>query len=511
MYLVSNEEMRALDQSAIEEWHIPSLVLMENAGIAILRQLERDVPGLYEKRITILCGCGNNGGDGLVLARQLHLAGAAQVTVVLVVEGERRFSADHQANRAILERLPVKLIEVDGMSRLGVLKAQLNFSDIAVDCLFGTGLSRDLSALLCAVVEVLNEKNVLRVSVDIPSGLAGDSGHVCGAAVRADYTYTLAWPKQGLFLGEAADYLGTLRVLGIGIPEEVAAAAAVQGKLLAPEMLRQALPQRAPNSHKNRFGHVGLIAGSVGMSGACVLAAKAALRAGAGLVTALIDKGIYAPAAAAAPEVMMKPVAWPNQPALDWLLGNTSVQIVGPGLGKSEEKKQTIYSLLRQAESTVVLDADALNMIGEGDGTILKNTAAHCILTPHPGEMARLLGLTSAEIQADRLSYARRVAERFHCVLVLKGHNTIIAAPDGRYAINPCDSVALATAGSGDVLSGVIAAFAAQGMSAYDAACMGVLAHGLAGQRLADTRGIIGTVAGDIIDAVDDVLREMSA
>lgn len=507
MYLVSNEEMRALDRSAIEEWHIPSLVLMENAGIAIMRQLEKDVEHLAAKRITILCGCGNNGGDGLVLARQLYLAGADHVTVAVVIAGERRFSADHQANRDILDCLPVKLIEVDGPSKLNVLKAQLNFTDVVVDCLFGTGLSRDLDSFMQQVIDVINEKRVLRVSVDVPSGLGGNDGKIYGAAICADYTYTLAWPKQGLFLGEAAVHLGELRVLPIGIPNEVAEQAAVQGTLLEPVMLSAALPQRALNSHKNSYGHVGLIAGSVGMSGACVLAARAAMRSGAGLVTALIDKGIYTAAAAAAPEVMMKPVAWPNQPALDWLLGNTTVQLIGPGMGKSEEKKQTIYSLLRTAEGTVVIDADALSMIGEGDGTILKNSAAHCILTPHPGEMARLLGLTSAEVQADRMQYARRVAERFHCVVVLKGHNTIIAAPDGRYAINPCDSVALATAGSGDVLAGVIAAFAAQGMDAYDAACMGVLAHGMAGMHLAQTRGAMATVASDIIDGVGEVLR----
>ncbi|MEE0434893.1 MAG: NAD(P)H-hydrate dehydratase [Peptococcaceae bacterium] len=507
MYLVSNEEMRALDRSAIEEWQIPSLVLMENAGIAIMRQLENDVADLYAKRITILCGCGNNGGDGLVLARQLYLAGAENVTVAIVIAGERRFSTDHQVNRNILDRLPIKLIEVDGASKLNVLKAQLNFTDVAVDCLFGTGLSRELDTFLQQVIEVVNDKRVLRVSVDIPSGLGGDDGNIYGAAIRADYTYTLAWPKQGLFVGEAAAHLGTLRVLPIGIPNEVAEQAQVQGTLLEPTMLAAVLPKRALNSHKNSYGHVGLIAGSVGMSGACVLAARAAMRSGAGLVTALIDKGIYTAAAAAAPEVMMKPVAWPNQPALDWLLGNTTVQLIGPGMGKSEEKKQTIYSLLRMAEGTVVIDADALSMIGEGDGTILKNSAAQCILTPHPGEMARLLGLTSAEVQADRMQYARRVAERFHCVVVLKGHNTIIAAPDGRYAINPCDSVALATAGSGDVLAGVIAAFAAQGMEAYDAACMGVLAHGMAGMRLAQTRGAMATVASDIIDSVGEVLR----
>ena len=507
MYLVSNEEMRRLDRTAIEEWQIPSLVLMENAGLAILRQLERDVPALIEKRITILCGTGNNGGDGLVLARQLHLVGAENISVAIVSEGMHQASPDHQTNRRILERLPVKIIDVDGPSRLNVLKAQLNFTDVAVDCIFGTGLSRDLGEMMCAVVDVLNEKRVLRVAVDIPSGLGGDTGNVCGSAVRADYTYTLAWPKQGLFLGDASEYLGTLRVLPIGIPEEVADEAHVQGCLLEPKMLAELLPSRRLNSHKNSYGHVGLIAGSVGMSGACVLAAKSALRSGAGLVTAFIDKGIYAPAAAAAPEIMMKPVAWPNPQALDWLLAHTHVQIIGPGMGKREEKKQTIYSLLRQAESTIVLDADALSMIGEGDGTVLKNSAAQCILTPHPGEMARLLGLTSAEVQADRLNYARRVAERFHCIVVLKGHNTIIAAADGRYAINPCDSVALATAGSGDVLSGVIAAFAAQGLQAYDAACMGVLVHGLAGQVVARQKGVMGAIASDIIDGVAEVLR----
>lgn len=508
MYLVSNEEMRALDRCAIEEWQLPSLVLMENAGLAILTQLEKDVDALYDKRILILCGCGNNGGDGLVVARHLYMRGVREVTVAVVGEGSRHFSEDHQRNRAILDRLPVKILEVDGDSMLNVLKAQLNFADVALDCLFGTGLSRDLSDFMQAVVAAVNDKRLLRVSVDSPSGLNGDSGKVCGAAIRADYTYTLAWPKQGLFVGDSSDYVGTLRVLSIGIPEEVAAQAGVLGRMLEPAMLADKLPLRPANTHKNTYGHVGLIAGSVGMSGACVLAAKSAMRSGAGLVTAFVDKGIYTAAAAAVPEVMMKPVAWPNIPAVDWLLANTKVQIIGPGMGKSEEKKQTIYTLLRQAEGTVVLDADALSMIGEGDGTIIRNCQAACIITPHPGEMARLFGVTSRDIQADRMLYARRVAERFHCVVVLKGHNTIIAAPDGRYAINPHDSVALATAGSGDVLSGVIAAFAAQGLEAFDAACMGVLAHGLAGERLAEEKGPMAAIASDIIDAVGAVLHE---
>ena len=508
MYLVSNEEMRKLDHAAIDNWCIPSMILMENAGIAIMRQLEKDIPDVLDKKITILCGCGNNGGDGLVLARQLHMAGAKGVTVVVVVDGERRFSNDHTSNRIIVDHLPIKVVEVDGETKLNVLKAQLSFTDVVVDCIFGTGLSRDLGILTATVVEIVNEKHLVRVSVDIPSGLSGDSGKAMGAAICADYTYTLAWPKQGLFVGDASEYLGELRVLPIGIPEETAEEAGIMGQLLEAKMLCEKLPARARNSHKNSFGHVGMIAGSVGMSGACVLAAKAAMRSGAGLVTAFIDKSVYTPTATALPEVMMKPVAWPNLPALEWLMANTNVQLVGPGMGKSEEKKQTIYSLLRQATGTVVIDADALSMVGEGDGTIIRNCEAECILTPHPGEMARLLGMTSSEIQEDRMLYARKVAERFKCIVVLKGHNTIIAAPDGRYAINPCDSVALATAGSGDVLAGVIAAFAAQGMNAFDAACMGVLAHGMAGEYLETERGAMATMAMDIVDAVGEVLRQ---
>ena len=507
MYLVSNEEMRKLDHAAIDNWCIPSMILMENAGIAIKIQLEKDIPDLLDKKITILCGCGNNGGDGLVLARQLYLAGACGVTVVVVVDGERKFSNDHTSNRIIVDHLPIKLIEVDSEVKLNVFKAQLSFTDVVVDCLFGTGLSRDLTGLTANVVDVVNEKRVIRVSVDIPSGLNGDTGKAQGTAICADYTYTLAWPKQGLFVGEADEYLGELRVLSIGIPEETAIEAGIQGCLLEEKMLAEKLPTRKRNTHKNSYGHVGMIAGSVGMSGACVLAAKAAMRSGAGLVTAFIDKSTYTPTATSLPEVMMKPVAWPNISAVEWLLGQTTVQLIGPGMGKSEEKKQTIYTLLRQAKGTVVIDADALSMVGEGDGTIIRNCEADCILTPHPGEMARLLGLTSAEVQADRMRYARKVAERFNCIVVLKGHNTIIAAPDGRYAINPCDSVALATAESGDVLAGVIAAFAAQGMEAYDAACMGVLAHGLAGQYMENERGAMATMAMDIADGVGEVLR----
>lgn len=508
MFLVNNEEMRALDQAAIDEYHIPSLILMENAGIAIMQQMQQDIPELDSKRVLILCGSGNNGGDGLVLARQLRRHSAAQVTVVVLFEGSKHESPDHAANRAIIDALGIKVVEVNSAANLRVLHAMLSMSDVAVDCLFGTGMSRPLSDFFSNVVELVNRCEALRIAVDIPSGLNGDDGHIYGKVVRADFTYTIAFPKTGLYVGDSAEATGTIRILDIGIPEKTAADAGIHGTLLDEEWLRAHLPQRSATSYKNTFGHVGIVAGSSGMSGACVLSAKGALRSGAGLVTVLADREIQPIVAIAVSEAMVRPVTWPNDKALEWLVTNTKVQVIGPGMGKNDVKRQVLARLLQQSEGTVVIDADALSLLAEGDGSALSRTRAHCILTPHPGEMARLLGKTNKEVQEDRLGIARMVSERFGGVVVLKGHHSIIAAPDGRYAVNASDSAALATAGSGDVLSGIISAFAAAGLETFDAACAGVLTHGLAGIRLEKTRGCAGTIAGDIAEAAGDILRD---
>jgi hydroxyethylthiazole kinase-like uncharacterized protein yjeF len=509
MYLVNNEEMRALDRAAMHDYHIPSMILMENAGIAIMQQLMADFPGLDKLRVLILCGSGNNGGDGLVLARQLLRHSGAQVSVAVLFEGDRHPSDDHAANRDILDSLGLKVIEINSAVKLRVLHAMASMNDLVVDCLFGTGLSRPLSDFYSQAVDLINQSPARKIAVDIPSGLNGDDGHIRGNAVRADLTYTIAFPKTGLYVGQASGVCGRIRVLDIGIPYKTAEDAGVKGLLLDEAWLKDHLPDRPAESHKNTFGHVGIIAGSPGMSGACVLSAKGALRSGAGLVTVLADREIQPIAAIALAEAMVRPVSWPNDKALDWLADHTKVQIIGPGMGKNDMKRQVLQGLLGRAQGTVVVDADALSLLAE-DSTPLTASHARCILTPHPGEMARLLGKTNKEVQEDRLGLATAAARGYRAVVVLKGHHTVIACPDGRYAVNACDSASLATAGSGDVLTGIIAAFAAQGLEPFEAACAGVVTHGLAGMHLEQTRGVAGTIAGDIADAAANVLLQMS-
>ncbi len=508
MFLVNNEEMRLLDQATIHEWGIPSLILMENAGIAIFQQLQKDIIPLEDKRILIICGCGNNGGDGLVLARQLWQHGHQSVVVAMLYEGEKNLSEEAAVNFQIIENLGIKYIDIDNLQKLNILKAQLSFSDVAIDCLFGTGLTRGLSNMMMEAIQIINAKKITRIAIDIPSGLNGSSGEILGDCVQADFTYTLGFPKQGQFLKESANKVGMLRVLSIGIPEETAERAGIQGRLLEETWLRKMWLKREPHSHKNKFGHIGIVAGRIGMGGACVLASKAAFRAGAGVVTALVDKGIFTTVATAIPEVMAQPIEWPNPAAISSLLEKTNVQIIGPGMGTSEEKQNVLFELLKRATGTVIIDADALNILAEGDGEPLRKTQAQCILTPHPGEMARLLGKSILEIQENRLSLTRKMARQFKCTVVLKGHHTIIASPTGAFSINPHDSVALATAGSGDVLTGIIAAFAANGLEAYDAACAGVLLHGLSGEYLASQKGVVSSMATDIIDSLSDIVRK---
>lgn len=507
MYVVTNEEMRAIDQRAIQQWEIPSTVLMESAGLAVVTRLEQDFPDLSAQRVTILAGNGNNGGDGLVIARHLYMRNHA--VTVLVFNEDGNCSEDHFINRRILNHMPIRVFDIAKSQQLKILKATLNHTDIVLDCLFGTGLNRAVSPLYIDVFQMVNDqKNIQRIAVDCPSGLNGNTGQVKSEAIRAHKTYTLAWPKVGFYQPGAEIFTGALHVLPIGIPHEVADMEKPQVQLLQAHLLKDYLTQQPSDAHKGMFGHVGIIAGSIGMSGACVLAAKSALRTGAGVVTALVDKAIFNPVATMLPEAMVRPVTWPNGQVLNWLMERTDTLVVGPGMGMTEEKKQIVHDILASHTGTLILDADALSLLASEGLDQLRETKAQVILTPHPGEMGRMVGTTSADIQTDRLAHARHLAETCQCTVVLKGHHTVIAAATGQVRINACDSVALATAGSGDVLAGCIAAFAAQGLSPFTAACAGVLLHGMAGQFCARTYGTRGTTAGLILEGIGATLQE---
>lgn len=508
MYIVTNEEMRAIDQSTIEQWEIPSQVLMESAGLAVVERLSQDEEELLTKRVTVLVGAGNNGGDGLVIARHLYMRGVA-VTVFLLKDGGASSSQDHIANRKIIGHMPVRLFEITKSHQLKLLKATLNHTDLLVDCVFGTGLNRNLNDLYIEVFDMINEVGLPCIAVDIPSGINGDTGEVMGAAIKASKTYALALPKKGCYLKNADRYTGDLVVLPIGIPGEVIAQSKPSLELLTEEKLKGFFQERPSNAHKNSFGHLGVLAGSLGMGGACVLASKAAMRVGVGVLTAFTDKNSFTPIATMLPEAMVRPVVWPNEQVLDWIGEKTSAILIGPGLGVSDEKKEILAYLLAHYKGVLVIDADALTMLAQMDKEVFHTTEAQLVLTPHPGEMGRLIGKTAAEVQEDRIQIALDYAKKMACTLVLKGHHTVIANQQGLALVNNCDSVSLATAGSGDVLAGTIASLAAQGFQAYQAAQAGVLLHGLAGIKSAEKNGIRSTMANDLIDCLGEILKDL--
>lgn len=506
MYIVKKEEMQKIDRMAIEDWEIPSIVLMENAGQAIVDQLSVLYPNVAEMKVTIVAGSGNNGGDGLVVARKLYQKGAS--VVVFVINESDTTSSDHEINRKILNHLPIRVFDVKNEQQLKILKANLKHADIVLDSIFGVGLNRPLNGFYESVIDLINEESACTVSIDCPSGLDCDSGNLYGSTVKACHTLTLAWPKIGLYMPQSFDVTGSIYVLDIGIPVEAAKNIDPQVTLLTNSYLQEQLNPRPLNSHKNRFGHVGIIAGSVGMSGALVLAAQAAGRAGAGLVTALVDKHIYQVVASLMPEVMVRPVNWPNEKLLDWLLQQSSVILLGPGMGLSEQKEEVVKYILTQAQKPIVVDADGLTLLKRIGLDILNKSKADIILTPHPGEMARLVDKSIADCQEHRFELARQFAKRYGVTLVLKGHHTIIASSAEQMAINEVDAPTLATAGSGDVLAGMIAAFAGQERKPFDAACIAVALHGRAGLRLQEKMGSVAPIATDIIHALSYELKD---
>ncbi len=508
MYILKKEEMQTIDRMAIENWEIPSIVLMENAGQAIVNKLDDLYPDVGQMKITVVSGNGNNGGDGLVVARKLYQKGA-NVVVFVINEGDTT-SKDHEVNRKILNHLPIRVFDVKNEQQLKILKANLKHADLVLDAIFGVGLNRPLNGFFEAVIDLINEESACTIAVDCPSGLDCDTGNLYGSAVQACHSFTLAWPKIGLFMPESYKLTGEVHVLDIGIPVEVAKNIAPQAKLLTDTYLAEQLSPRPANSYKNQYGHVGIIAGSIGMSGAMVLSAKAAGRAGAGLVTALVDKHIYQVVAGMMPEVMVRPVSWPNEKMLDWLIEQGSVLLVGPGMGLSEQKEEIVKYILMNTDKTVVIDADGLTLLKKIGLNILHESKANIILTPHPGEMARLIDKSTAYCEENRFALAVKFAKTYGVTLVLKGHHSIIASENGETAINAIDSPALSTAGSGDVLSGIIAAFAAQGKETFDAANIAVALHGRVGAVLEKRFGSVAPIASDIINALSYELKELT-
>jgi len=493
--------MRALDRHTIDVLGVPGEVLMESAGRAVVQVvLECHRPG---DPVVVVCGAGNNGGDGLVVARHLHLLGVT-VRVALSVAPDR-LGGDAASN---LRRARAAGVPIEGE------RWRAPRSGVLVDALLGTGLSRDVSGAPAAAIRRINAARSARpgavrvVAVDLPSGVCADTGRELGQSVRADVTVTIGLPKLGLALEPGRALSGRVRVARIGIADE-APGVASDAALWTRAGAADALPQRPPAGHKGSFGHALIVAGSEGKTGAAALAAEGAGRIGAGLVTLGCPAGLNDILEIKCTEAMTAPLpdttgrglAASAEEALLALGAARDAVGLGPGLGRDDETLGLVRAVAKRLETPLVLDADGLFAFAE-DPALLTARRSATLLTPHPGEAASLLGCGAAEVNRDRLAAARRLAEATGACVLLKGAASVTAEPSGRVVVNPTGGPALATGGTGDVLLGVVTGLLAQGLTAFDAAALGAWVHGAAADALARDIGPSGLLAGDLARAI---------
>jgi ADP-dependent NAD(P)H-hydrate dehydratase / NAD(P)H-hydrate epimerase len=515
MRILTAAQMREADRYTIEEIGIPSLVLMENAGRQVVAAIEAAYEERLDGRVAVLCGRGNNGGDGFVVARTLMQRGADCAVFVIGAVAEVR--GDARINLDILGRLGVTVVEIDDEQTWELHFSEISQCSIIVDAIFGTGLKTALSGMLETVVADVNGSGIPIVSIDLPSGISADTSHLIGDCIDASMTVTLAAPKLSLVLPPAETHAGDVVIADIGIPGEVIEQ--LEGRqieLLTREDVRPLVEPRAAESHKGDYGRVLLVAGSHGKTGAAHLSATGALRAGAGLVTIATPASCLPIVASMASEFMTEPLEEGSGQvaalAIEQVIAFTQDVIAcGPGLGRGDGVREFVRALVDRAEVPLVLDADALTVLADDPGRLVGREERDVIITPHPGEMSRLVGSTTDDVQANRIDVAGDFATTHHVYVVLKGHRTVIATPEGRIFINPTGNAGMATGGTGDVLTGMIAAFLAQLLDAEAACRLGVFLHGMAGDLAAAEEGEMSMTATDLIAHIGEAICELTA
>ncbi len=521
MKVVTAEEMRNIDRVTIEKYGIPGNVLMERAGLAVAEKVRT----LFDKKkVIVLAGGGNNGGDGIAAARNLHNWGwHARVLLML---REDKLSPDCLAQYRMAKHSGVSI-----EFRKGITEKDLHGS-LVIDALLGTGINKDVTSFMADVIRFLNAADVRVVAVDIPSGISSDTGQIMGAAVQADHTVTFGLPKIGHILYPGAQYSGQLHVEDIGFPEQLLSADCLGCETIEKETVSLLIPERPGYSHKGDYGHVLVIAGSQGKTGAALMTAKACLRTGAGLVTIGVPESLVDIIQSRVTEEMVLPLpdsgkgtfsAKAYDQIRDFLDPRADVLAIGPGITADENTSELLKRILETVTVPMVLDADAINVIA-GKKDLLRKVKAPVILTPHAGEMARLLTTDignslkdkntkelAAEIKHNRINLAKTTAKKTGAYFVLKGAPTIVADPEGRVFINTTGNPGMATAGSGDVLTGMISGLLGQGMHPVDACRLAVYLHGMAGDAAAQTRGMHSLIASDIIESIPRAFLSLRA
>lgn len=509
MKLLTPRQMKAIDELAINSIGIPGIVLMENAAIQTVMKASSMIGDKKEPSITVVAGIGNNGGDAFAVTR--HLLSMGYAVSVFSMADIDNLTGDALINGQILKNLGMNIPVITGDESLERLKKSCCESDLVIDGLLGTGLNRNVDGILSDTIDVINNHSSLILSIDIASGVDGLTGKVRGNCINADATVTFHLPKIGMVQQPGASFIGELSVVDIGIPYALA------DNMETPELMEKCdikgmLPVRPVESHKGTFGRLLIIAGSQGMTGAAYLSALSAYRTGTGLVRLAVPESCIDPLTVLLPEAVF--TCLPEQTKekthnlIIKLISEVDAVLAGPGLSQTKETMMLLEAIIENCNKPMVLDADALNLMS-GNKSLMEKLRCEAIITPHPAEMARLTDMTTAGIQGDRIGVSKSFADEFGLTVVLKGSGTVIAANDGRAAINPTGNQGMATAGAGDVLAGVITSLLGQGLTPYEAAVAGTYIHGLAGDLATANMGAAGVMASDIANNISKAIEHV--
>ncbi|MBN1480352.1 NAD(P)H-hydrate dehydratase [candidate division KSB1 bacterium] len=504
--VVTAQEMAAIDRHAMSQLKIPGALLMENAGRGVAEIAQRMLKLPAGKIVHIYCGPGNNGGDGYVVAR--HLLNHAAIVSTFILTTPDKIAGEALMNLKILHNMGHK-------PHFGTLPNVHEHPDLVIDAMLGTGVKGALRGLYAKAVEKINDQKAPVLAIDIPTGVNADTGEIDGPAIKASVTATMALPKRGLLFSPGREHVGELHIVDICMPLSVLKDEHPRVFYVDEDFIHNLLPVRSPASFKNKVGMIQVIAGSKGYTGAAALASQAVLRTGAGLCYLTIPQSLNAIMENHSAEVITQPLddqmmgclLSTNFDALEKCMQNRDAVVLGPGIGQAEGTIELVHRFLSSINLPLVLDADALNAC-VGHDTVLRRYRGDLIITPHPGELARLTGRSTLEIVTNPVDIARQYAKEWQCTLVLKGGPTVTALADGRVYINPTGNAGMATAGAGDVLSGMIAALIGQGINAEGAAIAAVYLHGLAGD-LAAAQNSIGLIAGDILRKIPKALLKL--
>ena len=496
MYIMSRKNCSNIDKQTIDEYNMPGIILMENAAEQIFRNRRT-----LENRYIIFCGNGNNGADGLAIGRKL-IFDNKDVLFVLLKPRENP-SEEFQINFNILKSLNANMIIIDNIDKLDEIQQLIEEFPIVIDSIFGIGLDRKLNDFYFKIIDIINNSNKKIIAVDVQSGLDGDSGRPLGSAVKAHITYTVEVIKKGFIEYSALEYLGNLKVIQIGIPENVKQANNENIYALSRESYRNKLIKRKIYGHKGNYGRAVLVAGSIGCLGAARLATESCIRSGAGLTTLITSSEGRKLLSGSLVEGML--ATFEDNEKVKYLLSKADAVAFGPGIKEDEESMKLLEEIIIDSPSSIIIDAGGINLLSKNK-KCLCSVKDKVILTPHPGEMARLIGKDISYVEKNRIECSRAFAKQYKCIVLLKGYNTVIT--DGKNVfINKTGNSKMASGGMGDTLTGIITALVAQGYSNMDAALLGAYIHGLAAEYSARDRYSI--IARDLIESIPFVMETL--